>query len=306
MQTIKISRPPPVLPAPLTRILPPHLCDAAERCGAERIEEIRLHSKRIATVSAGGRNYSTGIILSDSDMQNILQKMCGGSLYAFSQSICQGYLCMQDGIRVGVAGSAAIEDGRIIGVNSVSGLIIRIPQKTEVSAATVISHLRRANGLRGVLIYAPPGVGKTTLLRAVAKEAASPAVGLRTVAVDTREELCYTLDGCNLLLDILIGYPRQEGIEIAVRTLGAQLIVCDEIGDSRDAKAILSAAGCGVPLVASAHAASIEDLLARPAIHQLHTAHVFGTYIGLCREGSRFSYTCTTWEEANRFLTQAM
>ena len=302
MQTIRISQSPITLPRTLSSVLPPHLCDAVCRCGAPAAEEIRLHSGRVATVTSCNRNYPTGVILRADEMQELLCRMCGGSLYAFSESICRGAISMAEGIRVGVCGSAATENGRIIGVGEVSGLIIRIPHAINADAAPLLQRLRTPNGLCSMLIFAPPGVGKTTLLRALAREAASPAQGIRTVVVDTRRELCFTLDGADLTLDILSGYPRELGIGIAVRSLGAELILCDEIGTAEDARAILAAANCGVPLIASAHAKSCTELLSRPAIQELHNAGIFDLYVGLRRTGARFQYDIYPREEGGRFL----
>ena len=53
----------------------------------------------------------------------------------------------------------------------------------------------------------------------------SGSYGIRTVAVDTRAELRFGTENPRLTLDVLVGYPRALGIEIAVRSLGAQLIV---------------------------------------------------------------------------------
>ena len=121
--------------------------------------------------------------------------------------------------------------------------------------------------------------------------------------VDTREELAHTLKGRELELAVLLGYPRRLGIEIAFRTLGAELILCDEIGGTEDASAILAAAGCGVPLVATLHAGSVEEALARPAIERLHRAGVFSTYVGLARSSSLPPrYTFTARQEADHLL----
>ncbi|MBQ9784732.1 MAG: hypothetical protein IJW29_04445 [Clostridia bacterium] len=301
MQTIRISHKPCTLPSVLCACLPPSLVDAVGRCEATAVEELRLHAGRYATVTSRGRSLDTGILLSDKELSEILKRMCQGSLYAYSQTINQGYLTMPGGIRVGVCGTAAVEGGEIIGISAISGLMIRIPHAVNVSPAPVLERFLAAEGLRGILVYAPPGHGKTTLLRAVTAALASPPHTRRTVAVDTRAELQFGLEDRQLNLDILVGYPRATGIEIAVRTMGAEVIVCDEIGNAADAHAILLAANCGVPLVASAHAATLSELLERPFMQSLHRAHVFGTYVGIRRGGPLgFTYLFTDWHEADK------
>ena len=142
MQSVRVLRQPAELPDKLYEGLPRYLTDAIRRCGAWRAEELRLHRGRIATVTCSGRNFSTGVSLREDEMNDILHRMCGGSLYAYNQTINQGFLTMDGGIRVGVCGSAAMENGKIIGVNSISGLIVRIPHRTEVSAEPVLGLLR--------------------------------------------------------------------------------------------------------------------------------------------------------------------
>lgn len=303
MQNIHTSHAPLSLPPQLTALLPAQLCDAVRRCGAPNAEELRLHCGRTCTVTARGRNYDTGVVLTEVQMRELLKKMCGGSLYAFSQTINRGYLTLSGGIRVGICGTAATEDGRVIGVSEVTGLIIRIPHAVSVDVSPVTARLCGIQAPGGVLVFAPPGVGKTTLLRAVAEEIASPAYARRTVVVDTRRELGCTLNGKDLTLDILVGYPREIGIEIAVRSLGAQLVICDEIGSAEDARAILAAANCGVPLLASAHASVLTELLCRPAIRELHRARVFGTYVGLERDTGGFRYRFYQASDADRLLS---
>jgi stage III sporulation protein AA len=127
--------------------------------------------------------------------------------------------------------------------------------------------------------------------------AAGGSGAVRTAVIDTRGEL-----GCflpkDLCADVLSGYPRGTGIEIAVRTLSPQLIVCDEIGaDPVEAEAIASAHNCGVALLATAHARTADELLSKKGISLLHTAHVFSYYVGLKRAGDDYEYTIARADE---------
>jgi stage III sporulation protein AA len=298
MQNIQIAYKHSPLPRILSGYFPPHISDAILRTHASPIEEIRLHKGRILTVTSRQKNLGCGIVVGERELQEIFTRMCGGSLYAYEQTIRQGYIPLDGGIRVGVCGSAACKDGKIIGVHNISGLMIRIPHALSVQTETLLRTFFADRALRGMLIYAPPGVGKTTLLRAIAADISSPHYGRHTVIVDTRGELNVELDDSSLYLDVMSGYPRDVGIEIAVRTLGAQVIICDEIGSMADAHATLGAANCGVPLIASAHAASVDELLERPAIALLHRSHVFGKYVGISRRiTGGFDYDITDWHD---------
>jgi stage III sporulation protein AA len=230
-------------------------------------------------------------VLSRTELEETLGGMCGGSLYAYSDTINKGYLSLPDGVRVGVGGRASCRGREVIGVCEISALVIRIPHKTRTVGAQVCRLLREFKREKGVLVYSPPGVGKTTLLRGVAKILSSGNEPLRTVVIDTRGELSFAADSENMCLDILSGYPKALGIEIATRSLSAEVMICDEIGDLEEAMALVSSHNCGVPLIASAHAGNIDELLRRTSIRLLHEAEIFGAYVGITRaDGGEFNY----------------
>ena len=289
------------LPEALERILPYKLLDEIRRSVPDvfLIEEIRLRRDRCASVTIGGKNILLSTVLTKPEMENFLCEICDHSLYAHRETINCGYVTLEGGIRVGICGRASIDGGKLLGVYDVSSMNIRIPHAIKNVGESVCRLLRTKRDGRGVLIYAPPGEGKTTLLTSIALKMAGGERPKRVCVIDTRGELAASLRDRELCLDVLSGYPRGLGIDIATRTMSPELIVCDEIGDTHEAEAIISAQNSGVPFVASAHADNVEGLLRRTAIARLHGARVFFAYIGIKRAVGDFIYTVNEWEEAD-------
>lgn len=291
------------LPTLLSALLPPRLlCDIETHVPQGLlIEEIRLRRGRAASVTVDGANLRLETVLSGAEMDALLPRFCEGSLYAHGDTVCEGYLTLRGGIRVGVCGYASTHKGRITGVSQIAGYAIRIPRPSPPVGLEICHLLQALPTPGGVLLFAPPGEGKTTLLRAVSAQMAGGEHPRRVAVVDTRGELGFALDSTALLLDVLSGYPRGTGISIAARTLSAELIVCDEIGDLAEAQEIVRAHNCGVPLLASAHGSDVRELLARPGMQLLHEARCFGAYVRVTRRTDCFDfcYDVTTREAAD-------
>lgn len=286
-------------------MLPRGLQAAIEEQAASRrdlyatVSEVRLRAGRFASLTVLGENIPLPVLLSAEELGELLTAFCGGSLYAHRETIAEGFLDLGEGVRCGISGTAVREGGRIVGVREPTGLVLRFPH-TVRTAAEEAERLFRASGCGGLLIFSRPGVGKTTLLCDLARRLSSGDGGMRTVLVDSRGELSGGDYGRTALLDILVGYPKPIGIEIATRSLSPEVLMVDEIGSQREAEAILSVAGCGVPLVATAHADSPAELCRRTAIRPLLRAHLFATLLGLTREGSAIRATAYT---PSSFLT---
>lgn len=305
MQAIVVN-PKPLFPRLLAELLPTALLAEAAAAVPSGLypEELRLRRGRCASVTVGGENLRLTTVLTGAEMEALLMRFCAGSLYAHSETLNEGYIVLEGGVRVGVCGHAAVVGGRITGIEGITAFSIRLPRRTPPVGGEIVSLFERFSGTRGVLLFSPPGVGKTTLLRGIAATLAGGAHPRRVAVVDTRGELGAFGEGERLLLDLLAGYPRGRGIAIATRTLAAQVIVCDEIGDLEEAQEIVAAHTGGVPLIASAHAATARELLARPGMRLLHEARCFGAYVRIARAGGSFSYTfdVTDWGAADAFF----
>lgn len=257
----------------------------SRRCGVEGISEIMLRREGRSGVVIGGERMGLSYRLTREECEWLFGRLIDGALYAHRDSIAEGYISLEGGVRVGISGSARYESDRLVGISDIRSLLFRIPTGRCDFSEELYSVYKPGIG-QGMLIYSPPGVGKTTALRALAHRIGSERLGVRVAVVDERCEFSER-DYRDCEVDILRGYKRREGVEIATRTLSPGLIMIDEIG-SDDAESLLDVVRCGIPLVATAHAASFEEVRAKPALRRLHSSSVFSVFVGLSRAGGKY------------------
>jgi len=93
---------------------------------------------------------------------------------------------------------------------------------------------------------------------------------------------------------ILANYPDKRVLcvgDAAGRYAFMEDSTMDEVTDEADAAALLRAAGCGVALLASVHAATLSELSVRPACRQLLEAKVFARFVLVENRGGVRRYT---------------
>ena len=127
---------------------------------------------------------------------------------------------------------------------------------------------------QNILLLGRPGVGKTTMLREVARVLADEAQK-RVIIVDTSNEIA----GDGDIPHPAIGHSRrmqvptpteQHGVMIeAVENHMPQVIIIDEMGTTQEAAAARTIAERGVQLVATAHGNTLDNLIMNPTLSDL-------------------------------------
>ncbi len=236
------------------------------------ISEIRLREERRLSLTVGGRNVVADSSCTADDIEYTVSRVCKGSLYSHSDSIRDGVITTDCGIRVGVSGRAVVSGNKVECVRNICSVNIRIPHRIKGAADHSYALVKKYGSL---LIISLPGEGKTTILRELITLLSSGENAARVSVIDTRYELTAGMKEGDIA-DIYLGYPRETGIAQSVRTMSPEYIICDEISTSEDAEAILKAHAAGVKVIATAHSDSRDDLMKNKNIAELIGYGVFG------------------------------
>ncbi len=251
------------------------------------INEIRMRKNSPLCFTVGNNNIVTDHIVSESEIQSAVNSFCKNSLHSYFDNIKKGFIPFDNGCRIGVCGKAVTEGDRVINISEISSLNIRLPSEKSYIPNDLLKNMCIENG---VLIYSPPGFGKTTLLRKIISFYSSPPYNKRIVVIDCRNELNFDSSDSSSSVDMFVGYPKALAIDIAVRTMSPEIIVCDEIGLNDDTDALTECRNCGVNIICTAHAKDISELLKRKNIKRLHDIKVFGGYLGITLKNGQRNY----------------
>lgn len=279
-------------------VLRRRLEELPERAKAQG-EELRLRAGKPLCVSyPDGERPIAGTAVTQEHLRTVLEVASGASVHTVMEQLKNGFVPIAGGHRLGLCGTAVVREGALSNLRAVSSLSLRVARELTGISAAVLPRAMGEDGLENLLILSPPGGGKTTLLRDViravsAGEAAEP---LRVGVVDERGELAAMVNGSPSLdvgphTDVMDGCPKALGLTALIRGMNPQVLAVDEITAPQDVEAILQAAGCGVKLLATAHAGGIEDLKRRPLYRTLLEERLFSRFIVIGGRGTARTYT---------------
>lgn len=223
------------------------------------------------------------------DMQEMFRSLCAESVYAHEKEIVNGFLPLPGGHRAGICGTAVYQAGQLTGVRDIIGINLRVARPVTGCAASLFS-LLRGDFRRGLLLAGPPGSGKTTLLRDLACRLSGESGCHQVALLDERGELAAVRSGepgfsLGYGCDIFSGYPKAQGMEIALRVMAPEYIICDELGSEDEIAAVQKGGFAGAGIIGSVHAFSRQDFMSRPLCRRLLQTGVF-QHVAFLKSGS--------------------
>lgn len=267
----------------IIRIFPDSLKPRLEQVflQADKLQEIRLGIGQPVRILIGGKEKflsNKGITddncqylwrATEKEMNEILQNVCRHSIYAFENEIRQGFLTVPGGHRIGVAGQVILNaDGTVRNISHIRFMNIRISHEVIGAADGVMDCLYEDTSFLNTLIIAPPGCGKTTLLRDIVRQVSDGnayARGRQVGVVDERSEIAGSFMGIpqnnvGMRTDVLDGCPKIQGMMLLMRSMAPAVVAVDEIGSYEDMRALIQILKCGSSVLATIHGNSMEDI----------------------------------------------
>ena len=241
------------------------------------------------------KNREEAIYLTDKDIKEIILKASNYSIYAVNEQIKQGYICVNKGIRIGICGQLVVEDNKIITIKNINSINIRIPHQILNCSINSIPYITEQDRILNTLIISPPGAGKTTYIRDICYQLSKKNVIENVLVLDERNEIVSVgEDNTSLNLgdfcDVLTNCTKIYGFKQGIRSMRPDLIVTDEIGGKEDVDAIEYASKCGVKILATIHASSINDLKLKDEFKKCLNQKIFKRYVVLSNRNGPMTY----------------
>lgn len=259
----------------------------------QNVEEIRLRVGRPPAVrTASGERETDFLPVAAQELRETLSRAARYSVHSYAESLRHGFVTLGGGHRLGLCGTVAEENGQVIGVRGLSSVNLRVArQMTEVDE--IIRPWVGAGVPQSTLLISPPGFGKTTLLREWVRLVSD--AGHPVAVADERGEIAALADSApqfeiGRCTDVLENCAKRQAALMLLKTMSPELIAFDEITAPEDVQAVSLCAHCGTAVLASAHAADVDDLCRRPLYRALLDLHVFERAVVITWENGKRQY----------------
>lgn len=277
----------------ILKCLPTQLAKLILEHNIQKLEEIRIRANKPVILKLGQVEIVLSYTITTNEIIGILQNICNNSIYTYQNQICNGFITLPGGNRVGVAGNVVIKDGQVSNISYIYSLNFRISHQINGASDNILKYVldTENNTIFNTLIVSPPGAGKTTMIRDLAKRISNGINeinfrGVDVSIIDERGEIAamtkgITFNDVGIRTDVLDNVPKSIGIRMAVRSMAPKVIIADEIGNKDDVNIINYAICSGVKCIFTAHGSNMEDLLKNNEINKIINLQLFSKIIFL-------------------------
>ena len=273
----------------LAPCFPEEVCEEMELLYPGELREIRVRAGRPVVFRTQTRQTALSWTPGPREVETLAEALSGHSLYAREDETRQGYVTLRGGHRMGLCGRVH-QHHMLRELSGIGSLCIRIAAAWPGCADPLIPLVLREGRVGSGMLLGAPGTGKTTLLRDLARQLASGRAARQVAVIDERGELAACAEGIPQLdvgawTDVLDGCGKEQAVPWLLRSMAPEVIVTDELSGPSDVAAVRDALSAGVAVIASLHAASLQEVAGRPVVSQLLAARCFEWYALLHPEG---------------------
>ena len=141
------------------------------------IYELRIRTDKPIYINYFGdflplRGENQSIVYADRKLIGfIIARVTERSVYRYNTEIKQGFITTPSGMRIGIAGEVVnSDDGGIKTIKNLSSIVVRVPHEIKNCSSEILPYIVDSMGVRNTLILSPPGCGKTTIIRDIARQ----------------------------------------------------------------------------------------------------------------------------------------